>query len=105
MCSHETQRKNGRNPKSRIRYWKLNNWKQSTSRSIWFKESISRLSSCKSYVLRRVNLHIYISISSFGEVAIKLESSRASTVFAVENTHLLYMSEAAYIQLLDPYLS
>lgn len=35
--------------------------------------------------------------SSFGEVAIKLESSRASTVIAVENTHLLYMSEAAYV--------
>ncbi|CAD8160847.1 unnamed protein product [Paramecium octaurelia] len=48
---------------------------------------------------------VMFSGDSFGEVAIKLESSRASTVFAVENTHLLYMSEAAYIQLLDPYLS
>ncbi|CAD8046594.1 unnamed protein product [Paramecium primaurelia] len=50
-------------------------------------------------------MKMLFSGDSFGEVAIKLESSRASTVFAVENTHLLYMTEAAYVQLLDPYLS
>ncbi|CAD8212185.1 unnamed protein product [Paramecium octaurelia] len=50
-------------------------------------------------------MKMLFSGDSFGEVAIKLETSRASTVFAVENTHLLYMTEAAYVQLLDPYLS
>lgn len=48
---------------------------------------------------------LFLIYRSFGEVAIKMESSRASTVFAVENCHLLYMSEAAYVQLLDPYIS
>lgn len=43
--------------------------------------------------------------SSFGEAAIKLDISRASTVLALENTHLLYLSEEAFFHLLDPYLS
>lgn len=34
-----------------------------------------------------------------------MDTSRASTVLALENTHLLYLSEDAYMMLLDPYLS
>lgn len=31
--------------------------------------------------------------SAFGEAAIKLDIARSSTVFAIENSHLLFLSE------------
>jgi len=51
------------------------------------------------------SIQYIILLSSFGEAAIKLDISRASTVLALENTHLLYLSEEAFFHLLDPYLS
>jgi CRP-like cAMP-binding protein len=34
-----------------------------------------------------------------------LDTARSSTVVALEQTHLIYMSETAYLELIDPYLS
>ncbi|CAD8171843.1 unnamed protein product [Paramecium pentaurelia] len=50
-------------------------------------------------------LKVLINGDSFGEAAIKLNITRSSTVFAIENSHLLFLSEQAYLQLLDPFLS
>ncbi|CAD8168937.1 unnamed protein product [Paramecium octaurelia] len=50
-------------------------------------------------------LKVLVNGDAFGEAAIKLNSARASTVFAIENSHLVFLSEQAYLQLLDPFLS
>ncbi|CAD8078698.1 unnamed protein product [Paramecium sonneborni] len=50
-------------------------------------------------------LKVLINGDAFGEAAIKLDIARSSTVFAIENSHLLFLSEQAYISLLAPFLS
>ena len=36
---------------------------------------------------------LLLNLSAFGEAAIKLDIARSSTVFAIENSHLLFLSE------------
>ncbi|CAD8091489.1 unnamed protein product [Paramecium primaurelia] len=50
-------------------------------------------------------LKILFQGDSFGEAAIKLDTTRSSTVFTLEDTHLLYLNESAYLEYLNPYLS
>ncbi|CAD8114582.1 unnamed protein product [Paramecium sonneborni] len=50
-------------------------------------------------------LKILFQGDSFGEAAIKLDTARSSTVFTLEDTHLLYVNESAYLEYLNPYLS
>ncbi|KAM3136160.1 hypothetical protein pb186bvf_011782 [Paramecium bursaria] len=42
---------------------------------------------------------------AFGEGSIKLDIPRSSTVIALENSHFLYLSDAAFMQILDPFMS
>ncbi|CAD8200788.1 unnamed protein product [Paramecium pentaurelia] len=50
-------------------------------------------------------LKILFQGDSFGEAAIKLDTARSSTVYALEQTHLIYLSEMAYLELINPYMS
>ncbi|CAD8147742.1 unnamed protein product [Paramecium pentaurelia] len=50
-------------------------------------------------------LKILFQGDCFGEAAIKLDTARSSTVFTLEDTHLLYINETAYLEYLNPYLS
>ncbi|CAK87857.1 unnamed protein product (macronuclear) [Paramecium tetraurelia] len=50
-------------------------------------------------------LKILFPGDSFGEAAIKLDTTRSSTVFTLEDTHLIYLNETAYLEYINPYLS
>ncbi|CAD8202259.1 unnamed protein product [Paramecium octaurelia] len=50
-------------------------------------------------------LKVLFQGDSFGEAAIKLDTARSSTVYALEQTHLIYLSEMAYLELINPYMS
>ncbi|CAD8196135.1 unnamed protein product [Paramecium pentaurelia] len=50
-------------------------------------------------------LKVLFQGDSFGEAAIKLDTARSSTVYALEQTHLIYLNEMAYLELINPYMS
>ena len=72
-------------------------------RSSWSKKCVSRLHSFKNIKRGRV-IYIYYT-RAFGEGSIKLDIPRSSTVIALENSHFLYLSDAAFMQILDPFMS
>lgn len=68
-------------------------------------ESENPVSHIKSRYMSQMHIKTLYSGQSFGEVSLKLEVSRTSTVVAAVDTHLLWVDGHAYRSLLDPYFS